>query len=82
MNENRSADPTPEQLLQLLELQLSAQRAKRQQTSAKRTTWRIFGILLIFGGAIAALLILQYAMSELSSRDPGAGRRTEAVSTR
>ena len=82
MNENRSGDPTPEQLLQLLELQLSAQRAKRQQTSATRTTWRIFGILLILGGAIAALLILQYAMSELSSRDLGAGHRTEAAATR
>ena len=78
MNENRSAEATPEQLLQLLDMQLSAQRARRQQTSAKRTTWRIFGILLILVGAIAALLILQYAMNELASRDPAAKRRTEA----
>jgi hypothetical protein len=79
MNENRSAQPTPEQLLQLLELELAAQRARRRKTSAKKTAWRIFGILLILIGAIAALLILQYAMNELAMRDPGAHRRTEAA---
>ena len=59
-------------------MQLSVQRARRQQTSSKRTAWRIFGILFILVGAIAALLILQYAMNELTSRDPGGKRRTEA----
>jgi hypothetical protein len=78
MNENRSAESTPEQLLQVLDMQLSVQRARRQQTSSKRTAWRIFGILFILVGAIAALLILQYAMNELTSRDPGGKRRTEA----
>jgi hypothetical protein len=77
MNENRSSDPTPEQLLQLLEMELSTKRAKRQRTSANRTAWRIGGILLMLGGAIAALLILQYAMTELTSREGKEGARTE-----
>lgn len=79
MNENRSAEATPEQLIKLLEIQLSAQRAKRQRMSANRTAWRVGGVLLILVGAIAALLILQYAMSELSARDGGARRRMETT---
>jgi hypothetical protein len=79
MNENRSAEATPEQLIKLLEIQLSAQRAKRQRMSANRTAWRVGGVLLILGGAMAALLILQYAMSELSARDGGARRRMETT---
>jgi hypothetical protein len=77
MNENKTVEPTPEQLLQVLEIQLQAQRAKRQHAAGNRTALRAGGILLILGGAVAALLILQYAMSELSVRQQSARPATE-----
>ena len=51
MNENKISEPTPEQLLQVLELQLQMQRAKRRQSARSRTAIRVGGILLILGGA-------------------------------
>lgn len=69
MNESKSPAPTPEELLQMLEVQLQMQRAKRQRTSGNRTAIRVGGIFLIFGAALAAVLILQYAMSQASLRE-------------
>ena len=69
MNESKMPESTPEQLLQVLELQLQVQRAQRQRNAGRRTAIRVGGVLLILGMAIAALLILQYAMSEFSQRD-------------
>ena len=77
MNETKIPDATPEQLLQALELQLQAQRAKRQRTAGGRTAIRVGGIFLILGAALAALLILQYAMSEASARGGGSKRVDE-----
>jgi len=69
MNENKLPEATPDQLLQALEVQLQMQRAKRQRAAGGRTAIRVGGIFLILGAAVAALLILQYAMTELSTRD-------------
>jgi hypothetical protein len=81
MNEIRTSEPTPEQLLQVLESELAMHRARRQRSSTNRTAWRVGGVLLILGGAIAALLILQYAMSEIALREPG-GRRSMQTNVR
>ena len=70
VNETKSLEPTPDQLLKLLDLQLAQQRATRLHGSGKRTMIRIVGIFLILGGCVAAILILQYALSELR---PGEG---------
>ena len=77
MNENRISESTPEQLLQVLELQLQMQRAKRRQSARSRTAIRVGGILLILGGALAGLLILQYVLSEFPHREQGARRLIE-----
>jgi hypothetical protein len=65
VNENKSNAPTPEQLLLMLDLQMEQQRALRQKSSSRRTTFRVFSIFLILGGCLAAFLVLQYALSEL-----------------
>ena len=78
MNETKMPEPTPEQLLQALELQLQMQRAKRQRAAGGRTAIRIGGIFLILGAVVAALLILQYAMAELSQRDRPARASVES----
>lgn len=68
----KSAEPTPEQLLKLLDLQIAANRAKRKESpGGRRTTIAMIGILLIILGTGAALLILQQVMADLPSAHPG-----------
>ncbi len=80
MNEIKSNDAAPDQLLNLLEAQIALARQKRAATDpGKRTAVLVGGILLIVGGCVAALLFLQQMLPELKSeaaQDPPA----EAVS--
>jgi hypothetical protein len=71
MDETKTPQQTPEELLKLLDIQLQMQRAKRQRSAQNRTTMRLLGIFLIIGGGLVALLILQYAMSEFGNRSRG-----------
>lgn len=72
MQPTKSAEPTPEQLLKLLDLQIAANRAKRKEAPAgRRSTIAMVGILLIILGTGAALLILQHAVADLPSASPG-----------
>jgi hypothetical protein len=70
VNETRSPEPTPDQLLQMLDLQLQSKRARRQQSQGSRTTFRLFSIILIVGGSGAALLFLQFILSDLPEKEP------------
>lgn len=64
-HDTRSTQATPEQLLKLLDLQLEVQRGKRRSASGNRTAFRVGAVLLIFGGALAALLVLQFLVAEM-----------------
>ena len=73
MNETRNAPPTPEQLVKLLELQLSATRGRNaEDTGSRRVVVLAGGLLFIVAACGAALLILQYLLSDL--RERGAAR--------
>lgn len=70
-NETRTAQPTPEQLLKLLDSQLHLARAKRTATdrAPRRVALLAGALLLIIGGCCAALLVLQHLLSDLQTRE-------------
>lgn len=53
----------------MLDLQMEQQRALRQRSASRRTTFRVLSVFLILGGCIVAFVILQYALSELRPSD-------------
>ena len=66
MDETRTTQPTPEQLVKLLDAQLQLTRTKRTADPApRRTALLLGGLLLIVGGCCAALLVLQQMLSDL-----------------
>jgi hypothetical protein len=65
VNENKSSEATPDQLLHALELQLAARRIERQRSAGNRTAFRVGSIFLILGGCGAALFFLQMAVADL-----------------
>jgi hypothetical protein len=52
------ADPTPEQLLRLLDVQILQQRARRRASSARRAAILMAGLLIILAGTAFALYAL------------------------
>lgn len=74
MQDNKSPEPTPDQLLKLLDVQIEMQRQKRKVTSRNRAVFRIGGIFLIIVILLGALLILQFALNEV----PHEGRSNPA----
>lgn len=70
--ENKTSEPTPEQLLKILDLQMESMRSKRAH-STNRNTIRaasILLVLLIAGGALVALMMM---LNELRDRHPQTG---------
>lgn len=70
--------PDPEQLAQLLELELMQKRAGWQRTSARRNTYRMLAVVflvLIIGGAFAAYF---FVFSDLAQRPRANQPQTEA----
>jgi hypothetical protein len=65
MKETQSSDPTPEQLVQLLDAQLAAHRSQRGKSHRNRAIILVSGILLIVAAAGAALLILDQMLMDL-----------------
>ena len=66
MNEIKTVEATPDQLLKLLDLQLFQARAKRAGKSpARRAIILTTGILLILAACFGAFLILQQMVDEL-----------------
>ena len=74
-HQTKSPEPTPEQLLQLLDVQIQSQRAKRKGSRKHRATFLVCGLLFILGGLFAALVILQQMAGDL--RRPGVGSAEE-----
>lgn len=65
MKETESPEPTPEQLLQILDAQLAAKRSHRTKTDRNRATILVAGVLVILAAAGAALLILDHMLMDL-----------------
>jgi len=64
-HQTQSPQPTPEQLMQLLDLQIAMQRAKRKGGRKHRATLIVGGVLLILAVTFAALFILQQMVGDL-----------------
>ena len=78
MEEKKAAEPTPEQLLKLLELQLAETRLRRNATAGRRTTFRIVSVLILVLGAFGAVAVLMYMMEDLRASRQG-GQPTEEL---
>jgi hypothetical protein len=65
MKESQSPDPTPEQLVQMLDAQLATHRSHRAKSGRNRAIILVSGILFIVGAAGAALLILDQMLMDL-----------------
>ncbi|HYR58230.1 MAG TPA: hypothetical protein VEO95_06360 [Chthoniobacteraceae bacterium] len=63
-----TAQPTPEQLLTLLELQIAGERSNRAHKSRNRATFLVTGILLIIAGACIALFVAGQLLAEVQER--------------
>ena len=71
-DETKSDQPTPEQLLKLLDQQISEQRKRRKNTPARRALLLMVGFTIIFGGLLAALLLFQHMAQDLPRRPKNA----------
>ena len=66
-NETKTSEPTPEQLLKMLDLQMSKMRSKRANTESKMTI-RVASILLVLTVAAGALFFLMTMLEDLRSQ--------------
>ncbi|MDR3406586.1 MAG: hypothetical protein P4L99_29140 [Chthoniobacter sp.] len=69
MKETETGQSTPEQLLQMLDAQLAAQRSHRAQSGRNRATILVVGILFIVIAASAALLVLDQMLMDMRQTD-------------
>jgi hypothetical protein len=80
-HQTKSAEPTPEQLMQLLDLQIASQRAKRKGGRKHRATLLAGGLLFILAAAFAALFVLQQLAGDLHrSAEPATAGNSETYS--
>jgi hypothetical protein len=69
MKETETTQSTPEQLLQMLDAQLVAQRSHRAQSGRNRAIILVVGILFIVVAASAALLVLDQMLMDMPHGD-------------
>ncbi len=74
-NETKTSEPTPEQLLKMLDLQMSKMRSKRANTESK-VTIRVASILLVLTVAAGALFFLMTMLEDLRSQRASGVRNT------
>lgn len=67
MDENKTAQPTPEQLLKLLESEMNTSRQRRLKLDSKRRTMQIVSIMFIVVGAAVAFWVLTFMLDDLQS---------------
>ncbi|MEZ0256052.1 MAG: hypothetical protein ACAI37_12285 [Chthoniobacter sp.] len=65
MKQTESPDATPEQLMQMLDLQLAVQRSHREQSGRNRATILVGGVLFIIVAAGVALLVLDQMLMDI-----------------
>jgi hypothetical protein len=61
----KSEQPTPEQLLRMLDLQMTAMRERRSAQTPNRGPLRIFAVGIIVVGAALALWVLMYLLEDM-----------------
>jgi len=69
MKETETDKATPEQLLQMLDAQLAAQRSHRTQSGRNRAIILVVGILFIVVVASGALLVLDQMLMDMRQGD-------------
>ena len=74
MNEK---EPSPEQLLKMLEIQMQNSRAQREKRSENRTTFRVFAIAIFLVLLVGALWIAMMLAEELTGAK--GSRRTDNI---
>jgi len=65
MDENKTAQPTPEQLLKLLESEMNASRERRTKLEANRRSILLVSIFVIVIGAAVALWALMFMLDDI-----------------
>lgn len=78
-NQIENPEATPEQLLQILESQLTSQRSQREGASRNRAIVLVTGLLFIVIAAGVALFVLDQMLSNLRQNDAGPSMETASV---
>lgn len=79
-NENKTSQPTPEQLVKMLDVQLNMMRSKRAEKGS-RTGIRVASIMLVLTLAGVALFFLMTTLNDVrTERTSNTQRTTEAAS--
>ena len=73
----KTDESTPEQLLQMLDLQIAAQRAKRKNLANRRAILIAVAVLLLMGAAMALVVLQQQAEEKRALRRGGELRPVE-----
>lgn len=63
-DQNKTHDATPEQLMQMLDLQIASQRARRKNIANRRAIFIVVAILLVMGAGMALLVLQQQAQEK------------------
>lgn len=79
MKETETQGATPEQLLQILDSQLAAQRSHHAGRSRNRAIILVVGLLFIVVAAGAALLVLDQMLADLRQNGPASTRDAAGV---
>jgi hypothetical protein len=67
---NKSPEPTPEQLLKLLDLQIAAARSRKRGNPRNRVVLAVAAVFIIFLGALVALFLLQTMVEDMPRSTP------------
>jgi len=68
-DQTKSNEPTPEQLMRLLDFQIEAQRARRASAPQRRGIFLAAGVLFIIFAAVASLILLSDMVRDLPRPD-------------
>lgn len=69
--------PDPNAALKALEAELASQRALRHGSSAGRTAFRVWSLVIVVGLIIGALLILQYLVEQIPTPEERKARAAD-----
>ena len=75
--DNKPQTPTADQLLQLLDIQLTATRERRTASESNRTTFRVLALAFIVIGAAVSLWVLMYVLEEMRPQKNNESAGTE-----
>lgn len=67
---NKSPEPTPEQLLKMLDIQMATLRERRSAQAPSRTAMRVFSLSFILIGVALALWVLMHLLEEMQATRP------------